>query len=212
MAVPGMTGGEQKPLIKYNAKAKSWSIDDQTVSKLTMIVDLEHAECGWLRFAEGTMPDFRLTPMAAIVAGGTFPPMPPDVDAKGKPLFKRGFRTMVKIPDRLANGKPTVREFASCSLATTRAVDKLHTQWLAEKKDGMVPVVTVRDYIEAPGQFGKNFEPVFEILSWIERPPDLGPPSQQTPPKTPEPPGHVTDVPGEPEVFDEEPEPENPWA
>jgi hypothetical protein len=210
MAVPGMTGGEQKPLLKFNEKTREFVIDDRVVTKLTMLIDLEHGETGWMYFKEGVQPDFRLVPMSAVVNGEVpFPPMPPDVDSKNKPLFKRGFRLTVKISDQLAAGRPQVREFASCSLATTRAIDKLHTAWVAERQDGKVPVVTVDGFIECPGQFGKNYEPTFKILKWIDRPADLVPPDQQptrpTPP-TPEPPAYVADVPGEPESFDEEEE------
>jgi hypothetical protein len=207
MAVPGMTGGDQKPLVKFNAKSKEFAIDDRVVTRLTMLVDLEHGETGWMFFKEGVQPDFRLVPMSAVVNGeAPFPPMPPDVDAKGKPVFKRGFRLTVKVSDQLAAGRPQVREFASCSLATTRAVDKLHTTWLAEKRDGKVPVVTVDGFIECPGQFGKNFEPIFKILKWIDRPSDLKPDhpqarSQQA--HVQEPPPHVVDPIGEPEVFGE---------
>jgi hypothetical protein len=177
MAVPGMTGGDQKPLLKGNAKTSKWHIDDKVVDKVTMLVDLENGESGWVRFAEGVAPDFRLVPMASLVAGGQYPPMPADVDAKGKPLFRRGFRLMVKISDQLAAGKSTVR------------------------------VVTVDGYREVPGQFGSNYEPIFKILKWIDRPSDLKPDhpqarSQQT--HAQEPPSHVVDpIIGEPEIFGE---------
>jgi hypothetical protein len=150
--------------------------------------------------------------MASLVAGGQYPPMPADTDSKGKPLFRRGFRLQVKISDQLAAGKPTVRELASGSLATVRAVDKLHTAWLAGRQDGRVPVVTIDGYREAPGQFGSNYEPIFKILKWIDRPSDLKPDNPRVRPhqaQPQEPPPHVVDPIGEPEVFDEEEE--SPW-
>jgi hypothetical protein len=212
MSVPGMTGGDQKPLLKYNAKTAKWHVDDKVVDKVTLLVDIENGESGWVRFAEGVAPDFRLVSMASLVAGGQYPPMPADVDAKGKPLFRRGFRLMVKISDQLAAGKPTVREFSSGSLATVRAVDKLHTAWLAGRQDGRIPVVVVDGYKESPGQFGSNYEPLLRILKWIDRPSDLKPDSPQAKAQqaqVQEPPPHVVDPIGEPEVFDEEEE--SPW-
>jgi hypothetical protein len=207
MAVPGMTGGDQRPLLKYNAKTGKWHLDDKVVDKVTMLVDLENGESGWVRFAEGVAPDFRLVPMASLVAGGQYPPMPADVDSKGKPLFRRGFRLMVKVSDQLAAGKSTVRELSSGSLATVRAIDKLHTAWLASRQDGQVPVVTVDGYKEAPGQFGSNYEPIFRILKWTPRPSDLRPDSSQAKSQqthAQEPPTHVVDpIGGEPEVFGE---------
>jgi hypothetical protein len=206
-----MTGGDQKPLLKYNAKLGKWLLDDQTLDKITMLVDLEHAEAGWVRFSEGVAPDFRLTPMSALVAGGQYPPMPSDVDAKGKPLFRRGFRVMVKISDQLAKGRATVRELSSGSLATVRAVDRLHTAWLAERQDGKVPVVTTEGYRPVPGQYGNNYEPIFRITKWVDRPVDFQPLASvptPTPTTVPEPPPHL-DAPGEPEVFEEDEE--SPW-
>jgi hypothetical protein len=211
MAVPGMTGGDQKPLVKFNAKSGKWHIDDQVVDKITMLVDLENAECGWVLFREGVAPDFRLVPMASLVAGGAYPPMPADVDSQGKPLFRRGFRMLAKISDQLAKGHPTVREWASGSLATVRGVDQLHTAFLAGRQDGKVPVVTTEGYKQVAGQYGANFEPILKILKWIDRPADFrtaaAPPASA--PTASEPPPHVTDVPGEPEAFDEQDE--SPW-
>jgi hypothetical protein len=201
MAVPGMTGGEQKPLVKYNAKTGQWQIDDKVVTTLTMLVDMEHAEAGWAKFAEGVAPDFRMTTMASMVAGGAYPQMPTDVDQKGKPLFRRAFRVMVKIPDKLAAGKASIREWASNSLATVRSVDRLHTAWLAGRQDGKVPVVTMTGTLAIPGAFGSNQEPVLSIVKWIDRPAGFGPDAS---PATPEsPPPSITDPLGEPEVFDD---------
>jgi hypothetical protein len=188
--------------VKYNARTARWHVDNQENDKISMVVDMEHGETGWVKFMEGLSPDFRMTTMAAMVAGGQYPPMPPDVDGKGKPLFKRGFRLTCKISDQLANGGATIREWSSCSLATVRAVDKLHTEWLASRQDGQVPVVTVDGYVEAPGQFGKNYAPVLKILKWIPRPADLQAPAPQPSPQGPPP--HVTAPIGAPERFDQE--------
>jgi hypothetical protein len=204
MSVPGMTGGEQKPLVKYNARTAKWHVDDKVIDKITLLVDLAHGETGWVRFSEGVAPDFRMTTMAAMVAGGQFPAMPPDVDAQGKPLFKRGFRLMCKISDQMANGRATVREWASCSLATVRAVDKLHSDWLAAD---MVPVVTTEGYIEVPGAFGKNYAPMLKILKWVPRPPDLKPDASLV--QVQQPPTRVTAPIGEPEQFDTDED--SPW-
>ena len=65
----------------------------------------------------------------------------------------------------MSTNSPTVREWASGALATVRAVDKLHTLWLADSQDGLVPIVTIDDYLKIPGQYGSTFEPVFKIVS-----------------------------------------------
>jgi hypothetical protein len=208
-----MNGGDQKPLIKYNAKAAKWHVDDKVIDKITVLVDFENGESGWVKFAEGVAPDFRMVSMASLVAGSQYPPMPSDVDSKGKPMFRRGFRLMVKISDQLAAGKPQIREWASGSLATVRAVDQLHTQWLAGRQDGKVCVVTTDGYKESPGQYGSNYEPILRIVKWIDRPVDLKPGAVQATARptatTPSP--HVTDPIGEPERFDEDEGEDIPW-
>jgi hypothetical protein len=214
MAIPGMTGEDQKPLLKYNAKTAKWHVDDKVVDKATMLVDFENGKSGWVKFAEGVAPDFRIVSMASLVAGCQYPPMPSDVDSKGKPMFRRGFQLMCKISDQLAAGKPQIREWASGSLATVRAVDQLHTQWLASRQNGKVCVVTVDGYKESPGQYGSNYQPILRIVKWIDRPADLKPDAVQAtvqPAAATTPPPHVTDPIGEPEQFGEEEGEESPW-
>jgi hypothetical protein len=196
-----MTGGDQKPLVKYNAKTAKWYVDEKILDKLTMLVDFETGESGWVKFAEGTAPDFRMVSMASLVAGGQYPPQPPDVDSKGRPLFKRGFRLMVKISDQMAAGKPRVREWASASLATVRAVDALHTEWLAGRQNGKVCLVTANGFKESPGQYGSNYEPILRIVKWIDRPADLKPDGAVRATTTP--PAQATPI-DAPESFDEE--------
>jgi hypothetical protein len=213
MAVPGMTGGESKSLVKYNAKAGKMEVDNQVFDRITLIVDLEHGETGWIKFIEGIPPDFRMVTMASLVAGGPFPPRPADVDSQGRPLFKRGFRLLVKLPDNIAAGTARVREWTSTALVTVRALDQLHTEWLAHRQGDKVPVVRLVGVKKVPGQFGANFEPILEIAKWVDRPADLRPDASEEPEPQPtmrrrqNPPPHVTDPIGEPEQFDEnEPE------
>jgi hypothetical protein len=125
-------------------------------------------------------------------------------------VFKRGFRVPVKFADSLAAGGPSIREFASNTQVTVRAIDQLHTEWLAQRQDGKVPVVTTTRYQEIPsGKGSVNYRPLFQIIRWIDRPADLQPnkaPSQPSGPQPSGPPAHVVDPIGEPEVFDEDPE------
>jgi hypothetical protein len=207
MAIPGMTGGETKPLVKFNARVGKWYIDNTVTDKLSMLVDFDHGESGWARFAEGTAPSFVMVSMASLVAGGQYPPMPPDVDSKGQPVFRRAFRLAVKISDQVAKGRPTIGEFSSGSLATVRAIDKLHTAWLAGRQDGKVPVVLADGTIDAPGQWGANHEPILRIVKWIDRPSDFKPDAlkSQNPPGTPQAVVSQVAAPiGEPESFDAE--------
>ena len=81
MAVPGMTMGEQKSFLKYNAKTGQWQVDDKFYKKLNFIPDFDHAETGG-QFREGSAPEFHLVPMADVVAGKPFPPRPDGVEPR----------------------------------------------------------------------------------------------------------------------------------
>ena len=48
MAVPGLSGGEAKPIIKLNAKAGKVVIDDKAYERMSMIVDMPNAEVGYI--------------------------------------------------------------------------------------------------------------------------------------------------------------------
>jgi hypothetical protein len=172
--VPGAVGGESKPFLGYNAKARLWTIDKETkTSRLKFVADCDNAEAGWMKFAEGMAPDFQLVPVADLLDGKPYPPMPDARDANGRPLYRRGFKIIVKLPDKLAGDGPTVREFTANSLATTSAIDDLLRAWYAQRQDGKVPVVSCRDYTEVKSKQGSNFAPVFEIVELIDRPADL---------------------------------------
>jgi hypothetical protein len=176
MALP-ITGSDQQPIVKYNAKSAKWKVDDTLLNDITMIVDMRNAEVGWMRFTEGLAPAFHMVPAVKLASGTPFPTMPSDTDATGKPLFKRGFRVTVKVADRLVGkGQPTVREWASNSLATCRGFNALHDLWLAAPESGnpgLAPVVKMTSVTEISGQYGSNYQPVFVIKTWVPRPKDL---------------------------------------
>jgi hypothetical protein len=175
MPIPGMTGSDA-PIVKYNAKARLWKVDDVALNQITFVVDMDNAEAGWSRFSENAAPDFRMAKVADLLNGAPYPTAPDVRTADGQPLYKKGFRCSVKIPDKLAAGKASVREFASNSFVTTRAFDKLFDEWFLhrEANAGKLPVVACKTYEEIPGKHGSNFAPIFTIVSWIGRPADLG--------------------------------------
>jgi hypothetical protein len=204
MPVPGMTGGDQVPILKYNAKSRMWRVDDTSVDRLDMIVDLDNAEAGQMRFAENSSPDFHTIKVADLLNGAAYPPAP-----AGESGFKKGFRVKVKISDKLAGGKTSVRELASSSFATKKAFDKLFDQWLAARQQypGKLPVVRVKSYEEIVGRFGSNYSPIFEIVRWVDRPPDLnGNPASAAPTKAAGAPAKATQPAAvlEPEDFDDD--------
>jgi hypothetical protein len=193
--VPGM-GGDSQPILKCNAKSGRFTIDDTSVIKIQFVADLENAEAGWMRFGENLPPDFRLVRVADLLAGKPYPEAPDVRDKEGKRLYRRGFRVMVKIGDKLAGGRPTVRELATCSQLVTSAIDGLLRAWHEQHRQaGKLPVVEVRDWEEVKGPHGSNFQPQFLIKKLVDRPADLT-----------EVPAHVTQPIGSQEAIDDAPE------
>jgi hypothetical protein len=206
VAIPGLVGGGGQALLKYDAKARCFKVDDKVLTSITMIVDVEKAEVGWIKFADNTMPEFELVPIESLTNGTSYPAMPDERDSKGRPMWRRGFRVPVKLHDKLVSTGPTVREWASCALATTRGFDALHDQWLAGRQTGKVPVVSCNEFEEEPGQFGSNYRPVFKIVKWIARPDDMLDDAVQT--KAPQ---GATPDPGTAEDFADELNDSVPW-
>jgi hypothetical protein len=204
--VPGAVG-EGQVILKCNAKSGRFTIDDTSVTKIQFIADLENAEAGWMRFGENMSPDFRLVAVKDLLAGKPYP-APPDVrDKDNRLLYKRGFRMMVKIGDKLAGGRPSVRELASNSFVVTTAIDGLLRAWYEQyREDGKLPVVEVANWTEIKGAHGANFQPQFLIKKLVDRPADLEGVATHAAgmAAADEVPAHVTDPVGEPEDFDEE--------
>lgn len=175
----GEGGGDFTPVLKYDARAGrafrvdrtqgadgSWQTDNVEVTNgLTMVMDLENIQVGWLLFAAGVAPQMTLVPY-----GQPIPPKPSD-------QHKQGFKMLLKL-GKASGGD--VREFAATSKAVLGAVDEIHTQYLADAKNnpGKLPVIelTGTKSIESKGQGQKsvNYAPVLRIKSWIDRPAELG--------------------------------------
>ena len=184
MPIPGMTGGDSTPIVKYNAKARLWKVDDVSLNQISFVIDMDNAEAGWSRLTEGQAPDFKMVRVADLLAGAPYPEAPEARDADGKLLYRKGFRVQVKLGDKLAAGKASVRESASNSFVTKKGFDALFDAWDAERaaNAGKVPVVACKGYEEIEGQFGSNFSPIFQISRWVDRPADLSPKSNGTAP------------------------------
>jgi hypothetical protein len=168
--------GESKPIIKYDAKAAKWKVGDTVMNTITMIVDMDNVEVGPMRFGQGVAPDFHVVRAADIGRNGvSMPPTPKEVDEKGRSAYRRGFRAIVKLSDKIANGGPSVREWSSNSSATCAGVNLLHDAWLAAKDQhpGKVPVVRMTEAQVVSGAFGDNYRPILTIINWVPRPADL---------------------------------------
>jgi len=172
-------GGEYKPIAKYDARAGrffrvdraqdsagNWVTNNVEITHgFQAVMDLDNIEVGWMLFAAGVAPQFTMVPL-----GTPLPPKPTD-------QHKQGFRLMMKL-GKTSGGD--VREFASQAKVVIGAIDALHTEFEKQKAahPGQLPVVAMTGSTAVvsagKGQSSTNYAPVFQIVSWIDRPADLG--------------------------------------
>lgn len=167
-------GGNFTPVVKINAKqGRVWRVDrsqgtdggwitDEVdiTSDFQFVPDFENIEIGWMHFAAGQAPDLRM-----VRIGESLP-------AKPSENHKQGFRLNLKL-GKACGGD--LRELAATAKTISGPFDKLHDLYLSEKKahGDELPVVrmTGMKKVDTKTQHGTNtnFEPVFEIVSWIGR-------------------------------------------
>jgi hypothetical protein len=167
-------------IMKYDARAGRFfrvdRVQDNTGNFVTEDVDITHSlkaivdfanlMVGWMYFATGTAPDFKLVPY-----GNEIPDRPSD-------KHKNGVRIMMKLSKDCGGDKP-IRELAGTSKALISGLEALFVQYLAEKDGypGKLPVVVLeKTTLVKSGSSDKastNYQPVFKIIAWAERG-DLG--------------------------------------
>ena len=155
-----------KVYVAFNAKAGRWYTKEDKpdaelfeVKDLTAVFDFNSLRTGWFLFAPGVAPVKQLNEKLHV-----FPPRPSDG-------FKQGFQI------NLFSGKNLlgVREFASTAGVVIDSMNELYDAYDAasESKSGLLPVVKCVDVRPISGAHGTNYAPVFQILSWVERPVEL---------------------------------------
>jgi hypothetical protein len=170
-------GGDFLPICKYDSRAgrifRVDRVDDggqfssepvDITRTFKAIFDLENIETGWINFASGGAPDFKLVPMGSVLPG-----RPSD-------QHKNGIRLMLKLAKECGGDKP-IREIAGTSKAFLSGVEALYHDYTARKnKEGegdKLPVVVLKDTMPVTsGQGAKqstNYCPVFEIVGWAPR-------------------------------------------
>ena len=165
------SAGDILPIVKYDAKAgdfiavnRSQSEDGQWVKSEQEIalpvnigMDLENIEVGWMAFIGGR-PDFA---MAKI--GGAMPAKPSDE-------HKQAFRVRIGSKDL------GLREFSHSAKTVLRAMDELHSSYLAEAgaNAGKMPIINFEgvETIKMQGKEGElRFKaPSWKIQGWADRP------------------------------------------
>ena len=168
-------GGEFRSRIEYNSKAgRMFRVDrvqdaagnysndkvDITMSQPEFAVDLGSIEVGWFYFPPGAAP------VKQVVPYGKGMPTRPGAE------FKAGFQVLIWNPNTLG---AAAREFSSSAGATVAAMEELYDVFSgsAEGASGMIPVIKVTDHKPIQSKHGTNYRPVFEIVRWTERKPDV---------------------------------------
>lgn len=208
MAPPADTNRDDRlPVLAYNAKAGrlflfdrvqqadgDWTTvkTDVTMSSPSFAVDFGRLETGWIFFSS-------LAPQWSMAFYGQMMPAQPDspgFTAAGKALrFKAGFR--VPVISQAIGG---ARELAGNAGALINGMNELHTQYeeAAEARAGKIPLVRMTNVIEVRSGQSSNFQPVFTIERWVDRPVDLLGPRTVAPPgarsAAPRPPTPATPV------------------
>jgi hypothetical protein len=199
-------GGDAKAIFKYDAKQGIGKIDNDQVplKNFKAIFDMDALELGYCRFGENTQPVFHMV-LASDEKALAALKRPEVFDKDGKPLFKWGVRLHLKLTKELAGSSSSVREFASNSYVTFNGISALYDEWAVErhKHPGKLPIVAGKAPIPVPGAHGKNFQPVFVIVGWIDPPEDLvAMRNGKAPPDDGAVPTHVAEVEGEPEAME----------
>jgi hypothetical protein len=194
MAVPASaaSSADRTPVLAYNAKSGRLALHDRvqddsgewstiktdvTKAEPAFAVDFGRLETGYIYFSNGRAPLWAMAPH-----GQRTPPEPesPGTSATGKPLrYKPGFR--VPVVSRAIGG---VREFAGNSAALIAGMNELHTEYEAapEARVGKLPLVKLTDVLEMISGQASNYQPVFTIVSWVDRPEDVLGPRTVAPP------------------------------
>lgn len=171
--------------VKYNAKAGRWytkedkpEATEYEVTSMVAVFDIPNIKTGWFLFAAGVAP------------AKTFDPSLSQAAPKPGEGFKRGFELNV-FSDKNLGG---VREFSSTAGAVIESMNALYDAYVAapEGKAGKLPVVKCVGVHPITGKHGTNYQPQLEIVSWVDRPAELGAEAAPAAPVTAAPPPAAT--------------------
>jgi hypothetical protein len=160
--------GEFTPYLKYNAKAGRFYVKgvdggpEVEVEKPRLAFDMANIKTGWIYYQEGGGPEKVWDISPTEVA-----PRP-----AGPRKFKRGFEVMVVGADNLAGvGKLGLREFSSTAGNVISAILQMHAAYEqgVASNPGKVPFYVCTGVKPINGAYGVNYEPLFQLHSWIDR-------------------------------------------
>jgi hypothetical protein len=168
-------GGDFKVYVKYNAKAGRWytkedkpDAEDFEVTDMTAVFDFTTLRTGWFLFAPGVAPVKQLNDELRHWS------------VKPSPDFKQGFQIDVFSNKNLLG----VREFASTAGAVIEAMNNVYDDYdtAPESRRGKLPVVRCTAVKPIVSKHGTNYQPVLQIVDWVERPAELTAKTEATTP------------------------------
>lgn len=175
-------GANRTPIIKYDARAGrifridrsnesgQWETEQVEITNgFQAIMDLENIETGWLNFPTGGAPDIK-----TVRIGTPMPERPSD-------KHRSGFRILMKL-GKSSGGD--LREMAANAQVSIKGMDALYDAYLAgvAANAGKLPVVVLEKTTavtsSGKGADGKpvsstNYQPVWAISKWVDRPDEL---------------------------------------
>lgn len=159
--------GDFVPYIKYNAKAGRWyvkaegSSEDIEILNPALAFDMANIRTGWLFYSEGSGPEKVWDPSPAQMAARPLGPR----------KFKRGFEVMVYGNTPVGTKKLGLREFSSTASNVIGAMLRMYESYEKDTimNPGKVPVFVCKGVKPINGAYGVNYEPQFELQTWIER-------------------------------------------
>jgi len=154
------SSGDFDPYFKYNAKAGRFYFkngdSEQEIQSPVFVADFDNIKKAWMHFMEGQAPSIEY-----------FPTLDSQV-AKPADGHKLGLEVRI-FSEKLFDG---VAVMSSNSINTCKGLSDVYAQYEAgkEKNAGKLPVVSFVEAKPIKGNYGTNYEPVFKIEKWVERP------------------------------------------
>jgi hypothetical protein len=155
--------GEFAPYLKFNAKSNEWSWHGEdgasVLASPRFVMDLVNIQTAWVRFDEGSAPDYAIDPA------------PGERAERPTERHKRGFLVRVCSKSSFRG----TGDFASNAVGVCNAVREIYRQYRqkAGEHPGEVPVISVTGSASFKGRYGTNYSPNLQITGWIRRPADL---------------------------------------
>ena len=141
------------------------------MKQVTFAIDFLSLEVGYLKLS--SPPSFVLVPYGTMI-----PQQPQELGENNRKAFQPGFRAKVIGPRLFGDNAP--RYFSATSKAVMGPTWALYSTYAKapEAAEGKIPVVSVKktDIIESktPQGTSRFHSPVYEIVGWTDRTPELG--------------------------------------